>query len=210
MKRALLVTDIQNDFLPGGALAVPDGDAIIPYVLKLMRDRSRYDLLVVIQDWHPRNHGSFASNHPGAEPFALGELAGLPQVFWPDHCVLGTKGAHLHPQISDCLAEMVKGGAPAIIIQKGQDPQVDSYSAFFDNARRHDTGLDRALKEYAIEAVDIVGLAFDYCVRSTALDAVSLDYRTRVLLNGTRSIDTSAQQTVISELTAAGVICLEE
>ncbi|BDD89014.1 bifunctional nicotinamidase/pyrazinamidase [Desulfofustis limnaeus] len=210
MKRALLVTDIQNDFLPGGALAVPDGDAIIPYVLKLMRDRSRYDLLVVIQDWHPRNHGSFASNHPGAEPFALGELAGLPQVFWPDHCVQGTKGAHLHPQISDCLAEMVKGGAAAIIIQKGQDSQVDSYSAFFDNARRHDTGLDRALEEYAIEAVDIVGLAFDYCVRATALDAASLGYRTRVLLNGTRSIDTSVLQAVIAELTAAGVICLEE
>ncbi len=210
MKRALLVTDIQNDFLPGGALAVPGGDAIIPYVLTLMRDRSRYDLLVVIQDWHPRNHGSFAANHPGAEPFALGELAGLPQVFWPDHCVQGTKGAHLHPQISDCLAEMVKGGASAIIIQKGQDPQVDSYSAFFDNARRHDTGLDRALEEYAIEAVDIVGLAFDYCVRATALDAVSLGYQTRVLLDGTRSIDVSAEQAVIAELTAAGVICLEE
>lgn len=210
MKRALLVTDIQNDFLPGGALAVPQGDAIIPCVTELMQRTDRYELIVAVQDWHPPDHGSFASSHPGAAPFQMGELAGLPQMLWPDHCVQGSPGARLHEQIRETLTEITRGGAFSIIIQKGQDRRVDSYSAFFDNARRHDTGLDRALKSYGITDVDIVGLAFDYCVRSTALDAASLGYRTRVMMNGTRAIDAAGIDQVVNELEAAGIACVSE
>ena len=210
MKRAVLVTDIQNDFLPGGALAVPQGDAIIPFVRKVMQRTEDYELIVAVQDWHPPDHGSFASQHPGAEPFQMGELAGLPQMLWPDHCVQGTPGVRLEEQIRETLADITRAGAYTMIIQKGQDPRVDSYSAFFDNARRHDTGLDRALKSYGITDVDIVGLAFDYCVRFTALDAASLGYRTRVLMNGTRAIDTEAYDQVVGELEVAGVRCVAE
>ncbi len=207
MKRALLVTDIQNDFLPGGALAVPDGDAIIPYVTRLMRHHERYELVVVIQDWHPPEHGSFAANHPGAQPFEMGELGGLPQVLWPNHCVQGSHGAQLHSNISSCFAEIARAGMPTLVIQKGQDPAIDSYSAFFDNARRRDTGLDKALKSYGVEAIDIVGLAFDYCVRATALDARTLGYDTRVMMSGTRAIDEPTVAAIIDELERAGVAC---
>jgi nicotinamidase/pyrazinamidase len=210
MKRALLVTDIQNDFLPGGALAVEQGDEIIPFVRNVMQRTGDYQLIVAVQDWHPPDHGSFASNHPGAAPFQMGELDGLPQVLWPDHCVQGSPGARLQEQIRETLADITRAGAFSLIIQKGQDPQVDSYSAFFDNARRHDTGLDRALKSYGITDVDIVGLAFDYCVRCTALDAASLGYRTRVLMNGTRAIDAASCDQVVGELEAAGVRCVTE
>ncbi len=210
MKRALLVTDIQNDFLPGGTLAVEQGDAILFYVRKVMQRTGDYELVVAVQDWHPPGHGSFASRHAGAEPFRMGELAGLPQMLWPDHCVQGTVGARLEKQIRETLIDITRTGTYSMIIQKGQDPHIDSYSAFYDNARRHDTGLDRALKSYLITDVDIVGLAFDYGVRSTALDAASLGYRTRVLMNGTRAIDMAAYDQVVGELQAAGVHCAAE
>lgn len=210
MKRALLVVDIQYDFLPGGPLAVPEGDAVIPFALQRMRDGSSYDLVVASQDWHPVNHGSFVSVHQGAEPFQVGELAGLPQVFWPDHCVQRSEGARLEERIRDELAKLSEEGRYALIVKKGQDPEVDSYSAFFDNAKRRDTGLDRALKSYDIEAIDIVGLAFDYCVKFTALDGALLGYQTRILLAGTRAIDSTLVDQHIGELKAAGIDCIRD
>lgn len=208
MKRALVVADIQNDFLPGGALAVPEGDAILPFVTDLIRTEYHYELIVVTQDWHPKGHGSFASSHTGADPFQLGELSGLPQMLWPDHCVEGTKGARLFVEFEEVLGQIEAAGRPVIIVQKGQELDVDSYSAFFDNARRRDTGLQSTLKEHGITDVDVVGLAFDYCVKATALDAASLGYRTCVLLQGTRSVEPSSEAQVLSELEKAGVVCV--
>ncbi len=208
MKRVLIVTDIQNDFLPGGALAVPEGDAILPFVTNLMRTGQHYDLIVVTQDWHPKGHGSFASSHPGAQPFQLGELSGLPQMLWPDHCVEETSGARLAAEIEEVLAEIEVNGSHLLFVKKGRDPEVDSYSAFFDNARRQDTGLESSLREHGIKEVDVVGLTLDYCVKATALDAASLGFKTRVLLQGTRTVDPSSEVQVLAELSAAGVSCI--
>lgn len=208
MKRALIVVDIQNDFLPGGALEVPNGDAILPFVIDLMRTGVDYDLIVVTQDWHPKGHSSFASSHAGTEPFQLGELFGIAQMFWPDHCVQETHGARLSVDIEAVLAEIADKGRQVIIVQKGQDRDVDSYSAFFDNARQRDTGLQGVMGEHGITEVDVVGLAFDYCVKATALDAASLGFQTRVLLQGTRSVDPSSEAQVLSELSGAGVACI--
>lgn len=208
MRQALLLVDIQNDFLPGGALAVPDGDEIITTVEGLLQPNNNYDLIVVTQDWHPKGHGSFASTHPGMEPFRTGELAGLEQVFWPDHCIQQTDGARLSTRIRAVVGACAKQGQRTLVIKKGQDPEVDSYSAFFDNARRHDTGLNRALIAHAVEVVDIVGLAFDYCVKATALDSVSLGFTTRILLNGTRAIDPVQLSGLREELGRAGVECV--
>ncbi len=205
MSKALIMVDIQNDFLPGGSLAVADGDKIIPFVLGLMQEAGRYELIVATQDWHPQDHGSFASAHAGAKPFELGELSGLPQVLWPDHCIQGEEGARLQVNVRELLVEITKTGQRTLIIKKGVHVEVDSYSAFFDNARKHDTGLHRALQSYEIEAVDIVGLAFDYCVKFTALDAASLGYQTSVLTAGTRSVDPGTVEATRAELEAAGV-----
>ncbi len=205
MSKALIMVDIQNDFLPGGSLAVADGDKIIPFVLGLMQETGRYELIVATQDWHPQDHGSFASAHAGAKPFELGELSGLAQVLWPDHCIQGEEGARLQADVRELLVEITKTGQRTLIIKKGVHVEVDSYSAFFDNARKHDTGLHRALQSYEIEAVDIVGLAFDYCVKFTALDAASLGYQTSVLTAGTRSVDPGTDEATRAELEAAGV-----
>lgn len=210
MKRALIVVDIQNDFLPGGALAVPDGDVILPFVVQLLGSGLDYDQIVVTQDWHPAGHGSFAASHSGTDPFQLGELSGLPQMFWPIHCVEGTKGARLSTEIEEAIAQIKQAGRSVFIVQKGQDRDVDSYSAFFDNARLHDTGLGSALKECGITDVDIVGLAFDYCVKATAMDAASLGFKTRVLLQGTRAVDPTAVAGVVSEMSEAGVVCVAD
>ena len=207
MSRALIIVDVQYDFLPGGNLAVAESDAIIPVVIDLMTTGGRYDLIIATQDWHPTDHGSFASVHEGAQTFDLGELDGLEQVFWPDHCVQGEDGARLHEAVLEKLVSITESGAKTLIIKKGQNRDVDSYSAFFDNARRNDTGMHKALQSYEIEAVDVVGLAFDYCVKFTALDAASLGYKTRVLLNGTRSVDPTTVESTVGELEAAGVNC---
>jgi nicotinamidase/pyrazinamidase len=210
MKRALVLVDIQYDFLPGGPLAVPDGDAILPFVIDLLGSGHDYDLLVVSQDRHPPGHGSFASAHAGAEPFTLGELAGLPQMLWPDHCVEGTRGADLAEEIEELLIKEAAAGRRIHRVKKGVDRNVDSYSAFFDNARRHDTGLRSILLEQDVDEVDIVGLALDYCVKYTALDAASLGFRTRVLLQGSRPVDPGSQARIVAELTDAGVICVAD
>jgi nicotinamidase/pyrazinamidase len=208
MKKALILVDIQNDFLPGGALAVPKGDKILQFVIDLLETGHHYDLIAVSQDWHPEDHGSFASFHADGEPFQLGELAGLPQMLWPEHCVEGTTGARLANEVEQVLAKLEAAGRLIHFVKKGQDQEVDSYSAFFDNARRRDTGLQSTLIKHGITEVDIVGLALDYCVKATALDAASLGFTTRVLLQGSRAVDPSAEAKVLAELSAAGVVCV--
>lgn len=150
MTAALIIVDLQNDFLPGGALAVTAGDEIIPEINRLT---SEYELVVATQDWHPGDHGSFASQHPGAQPFESGELEGLPQVLWPSHCVQGTYGAELTEKLDQNRIEA--------IFRKGTDPLIDSYSAFFDNARKKATGLDGFLRSRGVGEVHVCGLAAD-------------------------------------------------
>ncbi len=174
----LILVDIQNDFLPGGALAVSDGDEIIPIVNQLVE---KFPLVVATQDWHPSNHGSFASVHAGKKPFELYELGGLPQVLWPNHCVQGTTGAEFSTNLSTNNIEA--------IFRKGTDHGIDSYSGFFDNGRKKATGMGSYLKGLGVEAVFIVGLAGDYCVGYTALDALELGFAVSVIEDATRSID---------------------
>ncbi|MFD2247003.1 bifunctional nicotinamidase/pyrazinamidase [Pontibacter ruber] len=159
--RALLLIDIQNDFLPGGALAVPEGDQIIPIVNQL---QEHFDLVVATQDWHPQEHKSFASNHEGKQPFEHTELLGLPQVLWPDHCLQGTPGADLAPALYTNKIEA--------IFRKGTNPEIDSYSGFYDNDRLKSTGLADFLRGKGIKQVYIAGLAGDYCVYYSAKDAL--------------------------------------
>jgi nicotinamidase/pyrazinamidase len=176
--RALLVVDLQNDFMPGGALPVPDGDAVVQVANALM---PRFSLVVASQDWHPADHGSFASNHPGAKPGDVVRLGGVEQVLWPDHCVQGTPGASFHSALDVAYIDHV--------VRKGVDPAVDSYSAFFDNDRVHDTGLGRFLEERGVDELVVMGLATDYCVRFTVLDAVGLGFGVTVVTDGCRSVD---------------------
>lgn len=179
-KQALIIVDLQPDFLPGGALAVPDGDAIIPTVLALM---DRFDVVVATQDWHPREHGSFAANHSGRTPGELIDLHGLEQILWPVHCVQDTTGAALVPALEARRAKL------AAVFQKGTDPTIDSYSGFFDNGRRKSTGLGEWLREQGIDAVVVCGLALDYCVKFTALDARSLGFATTLIRDATRAVN---------------------
>ncbi len=176
--RALLLVDIQNDFMPTGALPVADGDAVVPVANALI---PKYSLVVATQDWHPADHGSFAVNHSGMKPGDVIELAGVPQVLWPAHCVQGTPGAEFHPDL--CVVDIDH------VVRKGTDPEVDSYSGFFDNARRNATGLDALLKARTVDEIAIAGLATDYCVQFTALDAVSLGYAVTVVADGCRAVD---------------------
>ena len=182
--QALLLVDIQNDFLPGGALAVPDGDAVIPVAMTLI-DRLGADLVVATQDWHPPDHGSFASQHPGTHPFEVSELDGLVQVLWPDHCVQYTWGAALAVQLPQHRLQRV--------FYKGTDPRVDSYSALFDNARRRSTGLSEYLRARGVHDLVVLGLATDYCVKFTVLDAVEQGFATTVVLDGVRAVGLDPQ-----------------
>jgi len=175
---ALIVTDIQNDFLPGGALAVSQGDEVVPIANRL---QPKFDLVVATQDWHPADHGSFASNHAGKRVGETIDLNGLPQILWPVHCVQGTRGAKFSEELSTSRIQR--------IFQKGLDAGIDSYSAFFDNARRKDTGLGGYLWREGVEQVYILGLTTDYCVKFTALDAVSLGFDAYVILDGCRGVN---------------------
>lgn len=179
-KRALIIVDLQPDFLPGGPLGVPEGDAIVEPVLALLR---HYDTVVATQDWHPADHGSFAANHPGRSVGELTELGGLEQILWPTHCVQGSPGAELAPALQ---AERERLDA---IFKKGTDPGIDSYSGFFDNGKRKATGLGDWLLAREIEELAICGLALDYCVKFTALDALELGFRTRLVRDGTRAVN---------------------
>jgi nicotinamidase/pyrazinamidase len=196
----LVIVDLQCDFLPGGALAVPDGDKVIPLVNRLQRT---FPLVVATQDWHPANHGSFAVNHPGKKVFDLVDLNGLPQTLWPVHCVQGTPGAHLAPGLNrDCILR---------VVQKGTDPSIDSYSGFFDNGHRRGTGLAEWLRTKGVTDVSVCGLATDYCVKFTALDAVQLGFKTHLIQDASRGVNLQPNDVAkaLEEMKLAGVrICL--
>jgi len=194
---ALVLVDIQYDFLPGGALAVPNGDAVVPVAARLCEHLGA-DVVVATQDWHPPNHGSFASQHAGKQPFERGESAGLEQVFWPDHCVQHTHGA--------CLARGLPLHRIERLFYKGTDPRIDSFSGFFDNARRRATGLCEYLRLRGVHDLVVSGLATDYCVRATVLDAVEQGFSTTVVLDGVRAVglDPRDEQQALEQMQAAG------
>jgi nicotinamidase/pyrazinamidase len=194
--KALILVDIQNDFLPGGALAVSHGDEIIPIVNRL---QNTLPLVVATQDWHPPNHGSFASNHPGKKVYDQIELNGLPQTLWPVHCVQNTPGAELAPGLE-------RAGI-ARLFQKGTDPHIDSYSGFFDNGHRRATGMGEWLKQKRVTEVFVCGLATDYCVKFTALDAVALGFKTNLIVDASRGVNLRPTDVAdaISEMKKAGV-----
>lgn len=177
-RTVLLVVDVQNDFCPGGALAVPEGDAIVPAVNRLAR---RFAHVVLTQDWHPRGHASFASSHPGRRPFETIACDYGPQVLWPDHCVQGTRGAEFHPGLDIPHAELV--------VRKGHDPAIDSYSAFRENDRKTPTGLAGYLKERGFARLVLCGLASDFCVFYSAFDGREAGFEVAVALAACRGID---------------------
>jgi nicotinamidase/pyrazinamidase len=193
--QALIVVDVQNDFCPGGALAVPDGDAVVPVANGLM---DRFELVVASQDWHPEGHVSFASNHAGKMPGDVIDVGGMPQTLWPDHCVQGTPGAAFPPGLDT--------GSVDRVFQKGVDPQIDSYSAFFDNARMRATGLAAFLREAGVDEVWLCGLATDYCVKFSALDALDSGFEVVVVEDGVRAVDLvpGDGQRALDELRQAG------
>lgn len=196
--KALLLIDMQNGFCPGGNLVVPDGDSVIPIANRLIRDGG-YDVVVASQDWHPANHGSFASQHLGKKPFEMGELSGQPQVMWPDHCVQGTPDAEFHPDLEVSEIDYIQ--------QKGENPAVDSYSAFRDNDHAALTGLAGYLKAQQITELDICGLATDYCVKFSALDARDMlpNVNVRLISDASRGIDPQGIKDAISEMRERGV-----
>jgi nicotinamidase/pyrazinamidase len=175
---ALILVDLQNDFLPGGALAVPRGDEVIPQANVL---QERFDLVVATQDWHPPDHVSFAVNHPGQRVGDVFDLDGQPQVLWPVHCVQRTHGAE--------LAESLNKSKIAHLVYKGADPKIDSYSGFFDNGHLRSTGLTQYLRERRVGRTYVLGLATDYCVKATALDAVGLGFETFLIADACRGVD---------------------
>ncbi|KOC89065.1 bifunctional nicotinamidase/pyrazinamidase [Winslowiella iniecta] len=200
MKRALLLIDLQNDFCPGGALAVHDGDATIAVANRLAAAFSqRGDAVIASQDWHPANHGSFALV-AGQPPHTFGELNGLPQVWWPDHCIQHSHGAQFHSQLDTSVIDAV--------FYKGQDATVDSYSAFFDNGHQRKTELDDWLKNRGITALTILGLATDYCVKFSVLDALALGYQVEVVRAGCRGVNLNAEDSdhALAEMAAAGAV----
>ncbi|MEM9795081.1 MAG: bifunctional nicotinamidase/pyrazinamidase [Pseudomonadota bacterium] len=178
MTQALLVIDVQNGFCPGGNLAVPDGDAIVPGINALMAE---FPHVILTQDWHPSGHSSFASSHPGKAPYDVIQMPYGPQVLWPDHCVQGSSDAAFHPDLNTAPARAV--------IRKGLNPQIDSYSAFFENDRTTPTGLHGLLQTLRVEALTLVGLATDFCVNYSAQDAADLGYSVTLREDLTRPID---------------------
>jgi nicotinamidase/pyrazinamidase len=193
---ALALIDIQNDFLPGGALGVPRGNEILPVVDLLV---PHFPLVLATQDWHPPEHGSFAANHPGRRPGEIIDLEGLPQILWPVHCVQGSPGARLVEALDASRIERV--------FRKGSDPAVDSYSGFHDNGRRHATGLRAFLQERGVRVLHLAGLATDYCVRYTALDARELGFETVLHVDACRGVELVAGDVAraLDALQAAGV-----
>ncbi len=198
--KALVLIDIQNDFLPGGALAVPNGDAVIPIINRL---KPLFPLVVATQDWHPANHGSFAANHPGRKVFDQIDLNGLPQTLWPVHCVQGTAGAE--------LAATLQRERIAKIFPKGTDPGIDSYSGFFDNGHKRATGLAEWLKAQGVTEVFVCGLATDYCVKFTALDALRCGFKTHLIEDASRGVNLGPNdvQNAIAEMKRAGITVVQ-
>ncbi len=177
MTNALIVIDVQNDFCPGGALAVADGDAIVPGINAAMAD---FDAVILTQDWHPAGHSSFASSHD-ADPMSVTQMPYGPQVLWPDHCIQGSKGAEFHQDLQVNRADL--------IIRKGYNPAIDSYSAFFENDKTTPTGLEGYLRTRGITTLTLVGLATDFCVNYSAVDAAKLGFDVTVRMDLCRAID---------------------
>lgn len=199
-KRALIVIDMQYDFVPGGALATPGGDEIVPLINRLQHS---FDLIVSTQDWHPPGHVSFASAHPNHKVGETIEFNGLSQELWPDHALQGSRGAQL---VADLNISSV-----ARVFRKGMNPAVDSYSGFFDNGNRGDTGLNDYLMGEGVTEVFVVGLALDYCVKYTALDAQRLGYRTTVIVDATRAVNLRPgdREKAVRQIESAGVRVIE-
>ncbi|WP_075181938.1 bifunctional nicotinamidase/pyrazinamidase [Pantoea sp. 1.19] len=197
-KHALVLIDLQNDFCPGGALAVNRGDEVIAVANRLAEDfRQRGQLVVASQDWHPPNHGSFASV-AGEPVWQQGVLHGLSQVWWPEHCIQHHPGAAFHPQLNLALIDQV--------FTKGEDPTVDSYSAFFDNDHRRATGLDGWLRSQNVTRLTVMGLATDYCVKYSVLDALALGFGVEVIQAGCRGVDLTPgdSQRALAEMQSKG------
>ena len=195
-KTALIVIDVQNDFCPGGALAVPEGDQVVPIANALM---PLFPFVVLTQDWHPAEHKSFASNNQGTEPYTTIEMPYGPQVMWPDHCVQSTSGAAFHSSLTTAKAHM--------IIRKGFRPSIDSYSAFFENDRVTSTGLDGYLKDQEIDHVVMVGLATDYCVYYSAIDARKSGYQVTIIEDGCRGINLNGSlDTSVADMRDNGIV----
>ena len=195
---ALIVIDVQNDFCPGGALAVTDGDAIVPGINALMAD---FGAVVLTQDWHPADHSSFATNHPGATPFSQTDMPYGPQVLWPRHCVQGSAGAAFHPMLNVDRADL--------IVRKGFRTSIDSYSAFFENDRSTPTGLHGYLHDRGVSHLVLTGLATDFCVAYSALDAARLGYEVTVRLDLCRAIDLDGSLAIMLAKMAVKGIGLE-
>ncbi|HXR83840.1 MAG TPA: bifunctional nicotinamidase/pyrazinamidase [Hanamia sp.] len=190
---ALIIVDVQNDFLSRGALAVKDGDAVIPVINSL---ENKFDLVVATQDWHPADHKSFASAHPGKNVFEEIILDGLPQVLWPDHCVQQTPGAEFSSSLDTKKIEA--------IFRKGMDKNIDSYSGFFDNGKKKATGMGAYLKGKGISSIYVCGLAADYCVYFTALDGLELGFQSTIITDATRAIDEENFKKVLENFKAKG------
>jgi nicotinamidase/pyrazinamidase len=194
----LLVVDIQNDFCPGGSLAVPRGDEVVPLINRLAM---RFKHVVLTQDWHPRDHLSFASAHPGMKPYQTIDVAYGSQILWPDHCVQGTTGAELRKDLRIAHAELV--------LRKGYHREIDSYSAFYENDRKTHTGLAGYLRERGFARIFVAGLAFDFCVRYSAEDARSEGFEVVVIEDACRGIDVGGSMSAARQaLTARGVDCV--
>lgn len=193
---ALIVVDVQNDFCPGGALAVTDGDAIVPLVNRLMAALPR---VVLTQDWHPNGHLSFASSHPGKVPFEVIQMAYGKQILWPDHCIQGSRGAAFHKDLNTDEA--------GLVVRKGYRREIDSYSAFFENDGSTPTGLAGALREYGLDHICLAGLATDFCVAWSALDARRLDFEVTVIEDACRGIDVDGSMAEMrARMSEAGVL----
>jgi nicotinamidase/pyrazinamidase len=194
--RALILVDIQNDFVPGGALAVREGDRVVPLANALI---PRFDVVVATQDWHPADHGSFAANHPGTHVGEVIELNGLPQVLWPVHCVQGTRGAEFVPGLD--VSKVAR------VFRKGTEREIDSYSGFYDNGHRRSTGLGEWLSERGVRDVFVAGLATDYCVKFTALDARRLGLDVTLVEDACRGVELKPDdvERAVEEMRAAGV-----
>ena len=195
MTHALIVIDVQNDFCPGGALAVPEGDAIIAGINRMMKQAGA---VILTQDWHPAGHSSFASSHPDQAPYSVIKMAYGPQVLWPDHCIQGSNGAAFHPDLDQSCADL--------IIRKGYNPAIDSYSAFFENDHITPTGLEGYLRSRDITRLTIVGLALDFCVHFSAVDAARLGFDVTVRQDLCRAIDLDGSlDDALTAMRSAGV-----
>jgi nicotinamidase/pyrazinamidase len=196
--KALVIVDVQYDFMPGGALAVPQGNKIIPRINKLMK---YFDLVVATQDWHPQNHKSFASNHQNKKPFDIINLHGIEQILWPDHCVQGSKGAEFPPDLDT--------NKIAAIFRKGMDPEIDSYSGFYDNGHLKSTGLSGYLKEKMITEIHFCGLASDICVYNTIKDSLNEGFFATLIEDASRPLNADVFAMLKNELTEIGVVIVK-